>query len=99
MVRTYMSDKQILVIGEKTEDDDDNPTTTFDHGFEAENVNFGDDDRVTVKEIDPVGGGDKLRGYSPDLIVLTVRVSDAIMRQVIKPMAAMDGGEIIRLYE
>lgn len=80
-----MSNKTILIVAGR-----DDPDAVVD-----ETVHFGDDDEVIVTEIDPTDGTE-LRGYNPDLIILTTTVSSNVMQRVLEPMVAI-GGEIIQL--
>ena len=79
-----MANKTILVIGSGNPND-----------YTDTKLDFGDDNRVIVKDIDPTSG-DELRGYNADLVVLTTTVSSEVMQRVLEPMVAI-GGEIIQL--
>lgn len=84
-VQCSMANKTILVVGSGG---------SGDYAEDAD-IDFGDNNRVIVKDIDP-SSGDKLRGYNADLIVLTTTVSSEVMQRVLEPMVAI-GGEIIQL--
>jgi hypothetical protein len=61
------------------------------------NERFGDNNEVTVMEVDSTSSANRLRGRSPDLIVLTTNVPDQIRREVISPMTAANGAQVIDL--
>lgn len=79
-----MTNKTILIIDEGGPED-----------YEEDVIRSGNS-RILWKEIDPTSG-DRVRGYSPNLIVLMTAVSAEVRQRVLEPMTAI-GGEIIELY-
>lgn len=81
--------KTIVVVGEAMDDVD-----SYD---EDAKISLNDRDRVIVKNIDPTSG-EKLRGYSADVVILTCAVSTEVKQRVIEPMLIMgQPGELIEL--
>lgn len=55
------------------------------------------DDGTNVIHTEPGQNGDKIRGYSADLVIITDDVRDELRETVIEPMTAVNEGEIIDL--
>ena len=59
---------------------------------------FDDESEVIVQGADPEGDGAGLRGFSADLVVLLVDLSESVRTRVLQPMITVTGGKIINAY-
>jgi hypothetical protein len=79
-------DKTVVVIG-SGEDDEDN------YGYDYHN--FVGDTEIFASVLN--GDGVKLRGLDADVVVVPEDIDQDILNRVIRPMVAVNGGEIVRV--